>query len=88
MTTNGLRLLVVFAIGFVTWLLVFTRSFALDTRRAWLLSCVVFADEAVGIGIGVWLARNGSLCEILAVAAGGTVAAAIAVRMFKRYDER
>lgn len=83
MTILGLM----FGLGFVTWLLVFLRSYALDTRRTVWLSGLIFCDEALGIGVGVWLARNGGWPEIVAVAAGGTVAAAIAVRLFRRLDK-
>jgi hypothetical protein len=81
-----MNLPLLFGLGFVTWLLVFLRSYALDTRRTWWLSGVIFADETLGISVGVWLARNGGWPEIVAVAAGGTVAAAVAVRLFRRLD--
>jgi len=81
-----MTILCLFAIGFCTWLIVFLRSYALDARHTIWLSGLVFADEAVGIGTGVWLARNGGIWEIVAVAAGGTLAATLAVRLFRRRD--
>ena len=81
-----MNLLLLFGLGFVTWLLVFLRSYALDTRRTWWLSGVIFTEEALGISVGVWLARNGGWPEVAAVALGGTVAAALAVRLFRRLD--
>jgi len=83
----GLRLVLIFFLGFVTWGLVFLRSYALDTRRTWWLSGVIFAEEIIGISVGVWLARCGDWSEIVTIAAGGTVAATIAVRLFRRGDE-
>lgn len=79
-------LLLLFGVGFATWFIVFLRTYALDERRAIWLSGLVFADEALGIGTGVWLARNGGMWEVIAVAAGGTLAASIVVQLFRRRD--
>jgi hypothetical protein len=78
------RLCIMFALGLATWLLVFLRSHSWDSGRVLWLSGVIFAEEALGICVGVWLARSGGLADIMAVAAGGTVAAAVAVRVFKQ----
>jgi len=77
MMTLGLRLSVMFGLGFVTWLLVFLRSYALDARHTRWLCFIVLCDEFMGIGTGMYLARSGTWLEAGAVAAGGALAAAL-----------
>ena len=72
---TSLRLAVMFGVGLVTWLLVLLRGLALEKRQPWLLSGLIFLDECLGIGTGVFLARWGTWPDVLAVASGGTVAA-------------
>ena len=80
--------ILLFAIGFVTWFVVLLRAYVLDGRQTAYLCCLIFTDEAIGIGTGIWLARNGGWQEVIAVAAGGTLAAWVAMKLFKRRDER
>jgi hypothetical protein len=70
-----LRLLAVFGIGYVTWLLVLLRGIALEKRRVWPLCGLIFADECLGLGAGIWLARHGTPVDVVALASAGVVAA-------------
>jgi hypothetical protein len=83
---NLLSIIIMFFVGFVTWGLVFLRNYALDTRRIWLLSGLVFMDEFVGIMVGVWLARNGHLHDMIIVAIGGTLSAVLVIKFLKYKD--
>ncbi|MEN6335908.1 MAG: hypothetical protein ABFE01_16770 [Phycisphaerales bacterium] len=76
-----LRLFVMFLLGLGTWLLVLLRGLALEKRRLWSLSGLIFVDECVGIGTGVFLARWGTWTDMLAVAAGGAIAAWVVLRI-------
>jgi len=80
---TSLRLVVMFGVGLVTWLLVLLRGLALEKRRLWSLSGLIFLDECLGIGTGVFLARWGTWPDVLAVAFGGTVAAWVVLVMNK-----
>lgn len=79
-----IRIAALLAIGFVTWMLVFLRSHAFGTRKSGLLCGIIFIDEAIGMTTAVWLARNGVFLEILAVAAGGALAALLSVKLLRR----
>ncbi len=72
--------LLAFGAGFVTWSLALVRTLALEGRRVGLLSGLIFTDELATIGIGVYLARSGTVAEIVACAAGGAVAAWVVLR--------
>lgn len=75
-----IRLVVLYAIGFVTWLLTFGRSLAWDHRRVGWLCGIVAMDELAGIGIGMYLARHGTWVEAVVVATGGVTAAFVLSR--------
>jgi hypothetical protein len=79
-----LRLCVMFGVGLATWLLVLLRGLALEKRRCWSLSGLIFVDECVGIGTGMFLARWGAWPDVLAVALGGTVAAWVVLHTNRR----
>ena len=74
-----LRLLPLFIGGFVTWGLVVLRGIALERRRPLWLGCLVFVDDALAVGFGVWLARHGTALDVVTCAAGGACAAALLV---------
>jgi len=82
--TISLRLLILFAIGLSAWGLTFGRALAWDTRRAGWLVAIVMADEMVGLWTGMWLAREGSWYEALALALGGGLSALLMLRRAKR----
>lgn len=79
-----LMILLMFVLGFVTWSLVLARSAAWDSRHTSLLMGVIFVDDLVGIGTGVYLARQGTIPEIIACALGGTFAALVVTRIYKK----
>lgn len=76
----ALRLCLMLVVGFATWLLVLLRGLALEKRQASSLAGLIFVDECVGIGTGVFLARWGTLPDIVAVALGGALAAWVVLR--------
>jgi hypothetical protein len=79
-----MSLLLAFAAGFVTWSLALYRGLALERRQIRRLSCAIFVDELCAIGVGVWLARVGTLLEIVLCALGGATAAWIMLRWGSR----
>ena len=74
------RLGLLFVIGLATWLLAFGRSAAWDAKHRGYLIGIVFADEVLGIGTGMYLARNGTWLEAIVCALGGTAAVWIVMR--------
>lgn len=78
-----LRLSILFLIGLSAWGLTFGRLLAWEGRHAGWLVGLVMADEAIGLWTGMWLAREGSWYEAIALAMGGGVSALLMLRRAK-----
>jgi len=72
-----MTLLLAYLAGLITWSLALYRGLALERRQLWRLSGVIFVDEMLAISVGVWLARSGTLAEIVACALGGATASVV-----------
>jgi hypothetical protein len=72
-------LLGLFIAGFVTWGLVVLRGLALERRQAIRTGCLIFVDDLIAVGVGIWLARYGGPWEVIAAAAGGSCAGLLLV---------
>ena len=84
MTLYLLQLTGLFLVGFVTWFLALARTLALVQRRASLLCTLIFAEESTVLLTGIWLARHGSLSDVIACAVGGVVASIVILKIFKK----
>jgi hypothetical protein len=80
---TSLRLLLLFIVGLSAWGLTFGRSLAWDKQRVGWLVSVVMVEEMVGLWAGMWLAREGSWYEAVALALGGGVSALLMLRRAK-----
>lgn len=78
-----MRFVCLFLCGFVTWGLVVARGIALEKRQTFPLAGLIFVDECVSIGFGIWLARQGVVADVVACALGGA-AAPLLFRLFAR----
>lgn len=78
-----MRLILMFGIGFFTWLLTFGRSLTFREQRVVWLSGIIFLDEITAISIGMFLARHGTLPDAIACAMGGTLSAVLAIKGIK-----
>jgi hypothetical protein len=83
-----LRLASLFVGGFLTWGLVVLRGIALEKRRASWLGSLIFADDCLAVGFGMWLARHGTVLDVVACAAGGACAAMLLVVIDRRKHGR
>jgi hypothetical protein len=81
-----MKILLMFVLGFVTWSLVLARSAAWDSRHVGSLMGVIFVDDLVGIGTAVYLARQGTIPEIVACALGGAFAGLIVLLVVRRKE--
>ena len=70
--------------GFATWSVALMRNCALDTRRAWLLAVLIFADEYLELLVLSWVANHVTQANIVAVALGGAVAGFIVIRKARK----
>lgn len=84
----GLRFVLLFGVGFLSWFLALVRTFATIDRRTSLLCSLIFVEEVFMIWTGVWLARTGTMFDVLAVALGGPVAAFLAIKGEKLWRKR
>ena len=70
-----MTLMIMGVCGFITWSLWCGRSVTWDNHQHGRFACIVGADEAVGIVVGMWLAKSGTYAEGIACALGGMAAA-------------
>lgn len=75
-----IRLLLIFGVGCATWWLALARTYALLEQRRLLVCSLIFIEETIMLGIGIWLARAGSVPDIISCALGGTFAAYLVMR--------
>ena len=84
MNLDLLRLLAIFGVGYVTWLLALLRTFATIKQQAYLLYSLIFIEEVTMILTGMWLARCGTVIDAISCALGGVLAAYTILRVEKR----
>ena len=68
-----------FVVGCLTWGLVVLRGIALELRQPVRVGCLIFVDDCLAVGVGIWLARHGGVAEVMAGAAGGAIAGLLLV---------